>query len=186
MTDPVQAFPVIVNPATNEGEYVGRRQEGQAGAGINGLIGFSFKDQSGNVVLPTLTAEGKLPVDLQGAGTALKSRDLLGGTATLTEVTSITLTNDAVYRDVTFVVSCRRDAMFQVITEDNGADTIVYDAMVGPGQYTFTMRDQNFEHTAGSTGTQKIKIMGQNIGSGSGALSDMRASISIVEQVAGA
>ena len=63
MGTPAEVFNIIKDSATGAGEALISRIEGEAAAAQEGLIGFSFKDSSGNVVLPTLTPAGAISVD---------------------------------------------------------------------------------------------------------------------------
>lgn len=62
MADLRESFATLEDSSTQEGKALAARQEGDAAAAQNGSIGFSFKDSSGNVVLPALDAAGNVPV----------------------------------------------------------------------------------------------------------------------------
>ena len=133
-----------------------------AAAGINGSIGFAFKDSSGNVVLPQLDAEGKLPVTLDTAGSILRARGTVTNLAINTPTTvtgaSLTLVANAVYVEIGFSVSCRRAALFEVVQLDNVTETVLYDAIVDAGQYSFMCALPVDQITAGGTGTQTLRL----------------------------
>lgn len=182
MAELKEAFPVIADSVSGAGESLISRIEGEAGAGMEGLIGFSFKDSSGNVVLPQLDTEGRILVNMEGAGTELAGEGALAaGSATMVNITNadITLTADAIYSKLSMSVSCFREALFHLVQVDDATSTILAKVRVGPGQYSFEWYGYNKKFTAGSTGTQTLKVMGQNIDK----LSEMSAELSCVELV---
>jgi len=58
MADPRESFATLEDSSTGAGEALISRVEGEAAAAQAGSIGFSFKDSSGNVILPALDASG--------------------------------------------------------------------------------------------------------------------------------
>lgn len=62
MADLRESFATLEDSGTQEGKALAARQEGDAAASQNGSIGFSFKDSTGNVILPALDAAGNVPV----------------------------------------------------------------------------------------------------------------------------
>lgn len=176
MADLRELFPILEDASTGAGLAPISRVEGDASASQRGLIGFSFKDASGNVVLPELDAQGRMQMVLD-SGTPLKGRGLVGGSATDVEVCSITLTANEVYDNIVVHGSCFRDAAFQVVHEDNGVDSVIGDFLCGPGQYSFEWQPLKIEVAAGGTGTQKLKVLAKNLN----ALSDLRADITCNE-----
>jgi hypothetical protein len=75
------------------------------------------------------------------------------------------------------VVSCFRDAHFQIVQVDDVTETILADILVDAGQPTVAMQLEGLSFTAGSTGTQQLKIMGKNMN----AQSALRGTISVIE-----
>ena len=178
MADLRESFPMLENVSTSAGVAAGARVEGNASAAINGLIGFSFKDSSGNVILPQLNASGQLPVTFDVTGENLFARGTLAaGSASLVTVTGavITLTTSTNYEGIEAVMSCFRDSLFQIIWNDNGVETILADTLCGPGQFTTNVNMANVAFTSGATGTQELLIKAQNIN----ALSAFRATVGI-------
>jgi len=150
--------------------------------GLNGSIGFAFKDSAGKVVLPILDAEGRLPVTLEGAGTELSGSGFLAaGSATMVAITSadITLSPSKTYTQLRVNVSCFRDALFNVIQQNDVTLTVIGRIRVGSGQYTFEWTAGKKYVVAGATGVQKILIKGQNMNT----QSEMSAELSCVESV---
>lgn len=172
-----ESFPTLED-TSGEGVVLSQVESGDSPINKNGSIGFAFRDSSGNVVMPQLTAEGKLPVDTEAAaGTEKKAAALAGGSSTEVEVASITLTVNKVYTDINARVSCFRDAVFRLVQLDNVTETELDYALSGSGQYTNEMGFGLLKITAGSTGTQKIRVMAKN----ENALSDFRAAITCLE-----
>lgn len=178
MADLRESFPTLENVLTSEGVALGARAEGDAAAGIQGSIGFAFKDSSGNVVLPQLNSQGQIQVTSELAGNGKRARGTVAGSGTQVTVATLALVAGKKYENLDFVVSCFRDAVFSIIWNDNGVESILADALVGPGQFSFHAKLEELEFTAG-TGTQQILVKALNLG----ALSDFRAALSIKELV---
>lgn len=179
MADVREVFPILAD-VSGVGVDVAQMQEGWSPVGKNGLIGFSFKDSAGNVVLPTLTSDGKIAVTTAAVGTKKKARgeDLAGSTVlTLVTGSTIALTATKVYADLNLVCSSRRGALFQVIWNDNGTETVLLDAIVDSGQYTVSAQMNDMVFTAGATGTQELYVKALNFEKASA----LRASIDILE-----
>jgi len=157
--------------------------EGDAAAGKEGLVAFAFKDSTGDLVLPQLTASGAISVTSATTATRLKSPagELAAGSATIANVTgaSITLTVNKVYYGISAVVSSRRDSLFQLVQVNDATSTVLAEAIVGAGQYTFEMLWPDMQITAGASGTQTLKIMAKNFE----ALSSLRATLTVNEIV---
>ena len=191
MADKRPSFASLEN-GTEEGLALRAIQEGEAVASKNGAIGIAFQDVSGNAALPALDASGNVPVvgpltdtELRATpvpvvfgtvtGNGLKVRGTIVGNAALSTVASLALAVDEIYENLDFIVSCFRDCRFQVIFSDNGAETILADAICGPGAYSFHANLNELEIVAGSTGAQLLLIKGIN----PNAPSDMYASASV-------
>lgn len=191
MSDKRASFAVLEN-ATEEGLALRAVQEGDSVASKNGSLAFGFKDSTGNAIAPQLNGSGELPVvgpltdaELRASpvpvtfgsvtGDGKSARGTATGSATNVTVATLTLTASKIYENLDVVVSCFRDAIFQVIWNDNGAETILAEALCGPGQYTANISLKELEFTSGATGTQQllVKALNQN------ALSDFRAALSI-------
>lgn len=219
MADLRESFPTLQDSSTQEGKSLIARQEGDAAAAQNGSIGFSFKDSSGNVILPALDAAGNIAVivdhqDQEGDAAAGKeglvafafkdstgdlvlpqltaggqiavsfteglcykspAGELAAGSATLAAVTNaeITLSTSTSYGGIGFILSSRRDSLFQIIWQDDATDTVLAEFIVGPGQYTINGELHCLKITTGASGTQKLKVKAKNFE----ALSSLRATI---------
>lgn len=155
------------------------RTIGDAAAGLPVLPVAAFRDSSGNLVFPQLNAANQLPVTFAATGNGKKARgEVLAGSATLTTVATLTLATSKTYDNLNFVVSCFRDALFQVIWNDDGVETVLGDALCGPGQFTFHGALPDAEFTSGASGTQQLLIKALNT---TGSLSALRAALSVNE-----
>lgn len=158
-------------PTLEDGSLVGTplraMQVGDSPAAKNGSIGFAFRDSAGNVVLPQLDSEGKLPVTNDSAGTILRARgtvtDQDGTPATVTGA-SITLTASKTYVNLGISVSCRRAALFQVIQLNDATETVLYDVILDSGQYSHIVNLPVDQIQSGATGTQTIRVVSNTMG----------------------
>lgn len=150
-----------------------------AAAALLGMVGFSFKDSSGNVVLPQLDSLGRLPVTASVGVCKYANGELAAGSLTLAAVTNaeIVLTASKTYEEVGVVISCRQAALYQIIWQDDATDNIIAEFIVGPGDYSESTQIHCFSFTAGATGTQKLKVKAKNFE----LLSSLRASIAVTE-----
>ena len=157
---------VVVDHASAEGST----------SAVDGSIGFAFKDNSGNLVLPQLDAGGNILVSFDDR-LCLKSTagELAAGSGTLVAVTgaSITLAVSTVYDNVSFVFSCRRDSLFQLIQTDDVTLTVLAEFIVGAGQYTVVGEMHCFKVTSGASGVQTLSVKAMNFE----AQSSLRATI---------
>jgi len=207
MSDIRPSFPTTENTGTGAGVSLGSRVEGDASAAIAGAISFAFKDNSGNVILPALSATGQIVTngltDAQLRATAVpvsgpltdaqlratpvpvtfgtvtgngkRARGTVGGSLTLVTVATLALAVSQTYENLDFVISCFRDSRFQVILNDNGAESIIVEGCLTPGCSSFHGQLSEAEFVTGATGTQSIIIKALNLNS----LSDFYASVSV-------
>ena len=82
------------------------------------------------------------------------------------DVATITLTADKNYDGIEALVCCTQDTYWKVVQEDDGTPAILADMITGAGQYSFEAIFKNIEFTAGSSGTQELKIIGNQLGHG--------------------
>lgn len=147
--------------------------------GLNGSIGFSFKDSLGKVVLPTLNSAGQIPVTSEKAGNNLYARGTHAGSGTEQLLAKITLANSKVYEDIFMLVSSFRDTEFRLTWNDNAVEVELGAMLTGPGSLTASAKLEGVEFTSGATGTQELKVYGQN----QNAVSTMKATIAVKEIV---
>lgn len=108
-------------------------------------------------------------------GDGRRARGTAGGSLTLVTVATLTLAVSESYENLDFIVSCFRDARFQVILNDDGTETIIADALCGPGAFSFHGQMSEAEIASGASGTQQILIKALNLN----ATSDFYASVSV-------
>lgn len=182
MAEVKENFPIVADFSSEEGQSLHSIQSGTAPSTRRGILGFAFRDSSGNVILPQLDSEGRVPVSFEGAGVEYaEAGELAAGSLTMVDITgaSITLTTSKTYTTIKATVSCFRESVFQIIFDDNGTPTTLGKFRVGPGQYTFTWDGGKRKFTSGATGTQTLKVQGQNLDK----VSSMTADISCIELV---
>lgn len=171
MSDLREVFPILQDAGTGAGEAPISRIEGEAAAGQEGLIGFAFKDSSGNVVLPSLTADGKIPVDTEASAGVCKY-DYGENAGSLTAVDIATLDETQIslakeYMKFEFAVSSYRPTLWEIVHIDdaNGtpSETVLYSWVTGPGNFHECCKI-NCLHldTTGGTGDQQIVLRGTN------------------------
>lgn len=183
MAEPRTSFIILEDSVSQAGLPLHKMLEGDAVAAKNGHPAFVAKVSGSNVsaYLKVNPSTGALLVDNDAATTCLKAKgELVAGSATIVAVTGaeIVLTTDTDYQEIGFIVSCRRDSLFQIIQLDDVTETILGEIIVGSGAYTISDQLHCLSFTTGSTGVQKLLIKAKNFE----ALSDLRASIT-VEQV---
>jgi len=190
MADVNEVFNILADSATGAGEAAISRIEGEAAAAIAGLIGFAFKDSSGNVVLPALDSQGRLPVISDAvAGTCYNNHgELSAGSATLAKVTGaeIALTAGKIYTNINVSGSCLRTSLFELVhIDDEGVtdtEVVLEEFIVGPGQFTFQADMKCLEiDTTGGTGTIVLTLRAKNFTGTPSALSSLRGTVAALE-----
>jgi len=180
MADPRTSFMVLEDAVTQAGLMLHKVLEGDALAAKNALAALVAKDGTNLAYLKLNPTSKALYVDSEVPGTKKRALgELAAGSSTIVLVTgaNIVLTASKVYTAPQILVSCRRDALFQLIWNDNGAETIHAEVVVGSGQYTFSELFSGIEFTAGATGTQELKIKAKNFE----ALASLRAMLTVKE-----
>jgi len=180
MADLEEVFKTLVDESTGAGEALVSRVEGEAGAAQAGSIGFAFKDSSGNVILPALTADGKIPVDTESAaGTIIRGNATVAGTGGVaSDVVVLTLTVNEVYNMADYMGAASRIAKWEIVLDDNGSETVLDTFITGPGQFSFSKNPKNLEFSAGATGTQQLILRGTALFAGT----DLHGRISIIDK----
>lgn len=182
MPDIRESFPILENASTGVGSAPHVSQNGDASAGKVGMTAWVFKDSSGNLVHPQLNAAGQIVVTSDASGTFRNVKgELAAGSASMVDVTgaSLTLAVSKTFIKVSAVVSCLREALFNIVQVNDATTTILAEIVIGPGQYTFQWSQPEFEISSGATGVQSLKVQAKNFDK----LSSLRATISAVEVV---
>lgn len=185
MADLKESFATLEDDITGAGEALSSRVEGEVAAGKNGSIGFSFKDAGGNVVLPTLDAEGKLPVTSDNAGIPHDAHgEALAGSATFVDLITEVLDLSKTYNSFNYQVSCLRAAHFQLVYIDDvgvtDTEMVICDIILASGQYTFqSMAPRRVLDTTAGTGVQNLVLRAVNLEINK--LSALRSCLSYIE-----
>lgn len=184
MADIRTVFPILADSSTGAGEPAISRIEGEVAAAQEGLIGFSFKDSSGNVVLPQLLSSGAIVVDTEGVNfTCLSAQgeDTAPVVDTEADITTITLAASTTYQDIWVLVTASRWSFFRIYwVEDAGVTDVESDLgwiHVGPGQYTICCEMPCKEFITTGNGVEELRIAG----TAKNQASDLRASLSVRE-----
>ncbi len=156
-------FPVVADFASDEGLALHAIQSGVAPSTRNGIIGFSFKDASGNVVLPQLNSEGKIPVTMEGAGVPKSANDLVAGSLTETLVCEVALATSKTYGRIKASGSCFRETIYRLIALDDVTENDLGMFIVGPGEFSFDLSLGETEFASGASGTQKLQLKAINL-----------------------
>jgi hypothetical protein len=87
----------------------------------------------------------------------------VSGSLTFKTVTSITLTPSKKYRSLAWLVSSFRNSEFKIVGNNNSVLTdLVLSFKVGDGDFSDSGYFENFQYTAGGTGTQELILQGRN------------------------
>lgn len=185
MSDLSEVFNILADSGTGAGEPAIARDEGEAPA--TGLVGFSFKDSSGNLVLPQLDAQGRILVTQDAvAGTCKYAYGELtaGSVGVFAKITGaeIALTAAKLYTKIGVSGSATHITAIEVVhIDDEGVtdtEVILETFLVGPGQYSFCCELNCREvDTTGGTGTIVLTARGNNLFKAT----CIRASISALE-----
>lgn len=187
-----ESFPGLEDRVSGAGVALAATVEGQAAAAQQGLIGFAFKDKNGNVVLPILDLQGRVPVSTELQGTRLRAKGAVAGSLLvaganpslytgMTVVTSVPLTNTATglnIGDMKASVQCRRDALFQLCYQDSANVVILDEALTGPGQYNVALGIDNDTFTVPASAASPAFIVRAGCFQ---QLSDMHAACKVVQ-----
>jgi len=180
MADLRESFPILEDSSTGVGSAPFKSQNGDPSAGKVGMTSWVFKDASGNLVHPQLNSAGQISVTSDASGTFRNAKgELAAGSATMVDVTSasLTLAVSKTFIKLSCVVSCLREALFNIVQINDVTTTILSEIVIGPGQYTFQWCQPEFEISSGATGVQTLKVQAKNFDK----LSSLRATISAVE-----
>ena len=170
-----EVFPILENIENEIGEVLHRVNEGDRPFADdlttpkNGLIGFSFKDSNGNVVLPTLTPDGAIVIS-SDPGTTIRGRgeNVTGDKTTKMVLVDLTIDADKKFSKLSAQGSCFRDTEFEIVLIDDSAgaatETILDQFLTGPGQFTTKSALEVDEFsTVGFTGVVKLQLRAINL-----------------------
>lgn len=175
MTDPRPSFATLED-ASGVGQALAKVLEGDAAVGKNASPSLVAKDPSGNLIYLKAAADGSL-VFSQEVSAYLRQAASGAGASGFSTVTTITLSASKAYRGLDLTVACARDAVFDVIWNDNGTEKIIDSIIVGSGQASHSYSKVHHSFTSG-TGTQQLLVKAKNLTS---ILSDFRAAAAVRE-----
>lgn len=186
-----ESFPSTEDRVTGAGVPLAASIEGQASAAQQGAIGFAYKDSTGNLILPQLDSQNRLPVTLTGQGTRFRAHgDIAGallsatgsGYSNFQSVCSINLTANKTIGDFGGKVSSRRASYFQLVYSDNASSVILDSSIVDAGQYTAALGLGPSEDTfsvPASAISPKLSVLAGNLDTGK--ISDLHGTISVLQ-----
>lgn len=170
MADLEEVFKILADDTTGAGEAPISRIEGEAAAGKEGLIGFSFKDSSGDVVLVQLTSEGKVPVDTEAVpGTCISGYATNAGSTSDVDIVTLTGALTKTYNNFEAIGACLRATQLQIVYVDDAggggeSETVLAEWLVGPGQFSFKFDMRCLQQsTSGGTATQEFRLRAKNL-----------------------
>jgi hypothetical protein len=136
-----ESFPSLED-ASGVGVPLTKSLAGDTAAGKVGSTAFVYKDKDGNLILPQLDNQNRLPVSTEPQGTRLRTPGttvagaLLGGPPyVFTQVLSLTAASGVSYVDLKGTVNCRRAALFQLLYTDAGSSVVLDEAICDAGQF---------------------------------------------------
>jgi hypothetical protein len=139
----------LANPGTTLGSAID-----------NTIASPAFVDNSGVLTFPQLNSDGSIPVSVGAAGVCKSGHAKVTGTTAFQDLGSITGVNSKTYTNIEGTVSAMTEACVQLVLDDNGAETVLNEMMLGPGQYSFEFDLECLEVATGATGAQAIKLKG--------------------------
>lgn len=150
---------------------------GGAGDG-QGNHSYAFKDSGGLSVKPTLDAMGKLPVTLGAAGAIISDHaTVTPSDSNDTDVVTLTLVASTTYTLQFFSGASTKSVMWKVEQTDDATTTIHHCFVTGAGSFTESGKAECLQITSGATGTQELKLIGNQIQGGN--LSDMHGTLCV-------
>jgi hypothetical protein len=169
-----ESFPILED-VNQVGVAPSKSENGDASSGKVGMTSWVFKDSSGNLVHPQLTPEGKIAVDLEGAGVpkSATSDGEVVGSLTLTTICEVALNTSKTHGKITASGSCFKEAIFYLVQTDDATETILSSFIVGPGQYSFESNLGSTEVVTGASGTQKLTLKAKNLNKASDFLGNI-------------
>jgi hypothetical protein len=180
MADVRTNFPVLEDPSTQAGLPLHKVLEGDSSTGKNALASMVAADAAGNLKYMRVNQNNELVVSTESSISyaLLSDSGSNAGSATYVDLVTIALQNDLVYRELEAIVSCFRDAVFQVVFIDDATETLLVPGIrAGAGDYNGPLSFKTLEFVAGATGTQQLVIRGKNIN----ATSTLDAALTIKE-----
>lgn len=184
MADLRESFAILEDDSTGAGEALISRIEGEASAAKEGLIAFSFKDDSGNVILPALNASGQLPVITTASISCVTGTAKVSGSASEVTVLDVSVTVAKDITEIEVLASCFRDTIWRLVHVDDPAGTPTETELglfvSGSGQFSIDFAHKCMKVAGAASVTAPVlRLLGTN----ENKLSDMRGTISAAIEV---
>ena len=162
-----------IEDGSGHGQAYRGKKEGDAPSTDLGALGFSFKDSSGNVVLPQLNADGSIGVSFD-VGTCIDgTAQVADTTASMTDVVTLVLALTKNYAKAEFSVSSTKTTVWELVHIDDvggsPTETKLIDSAIitGPGQFCAKVKfDCVAFTTIGGTGTQNLVLRANQLQGG--------------------
>lgn len=148
-------------------------------AASNALPVLAAKDSSNNLQYLTVDSEGSLLVSIDGGVRKSVRNTASGVPGSDVDVAALTLTVSKLYKNIEWRVSATQDTYWKLVHVNDLTEVILDDIVTGAGQYTFHSSWQNLSFTAGSSGTQSLKVVGAQLSHGKAT--NLYATIAVVE-----
>lgn len=181
MADLRVSFPTLEDSATQAGLPLHKVLEGDSLTSKNAHAAFVAKDGSGAAKYLLQNDLGETLVSMEGNFVGLSDKGQVSGNLSIATIFDIPLQNDYVYKNISFLMTCLKDAEFEVVQIDDSAGTPVetshFEPVTTPGNTNIAHNAPSFTFTAGSTGVCVLRVRTKNLY----VASDFRASLSIQE-----
>lgn len=184
MADLRTSFATLEDSATQAGAPLHKVLEGDASAAKNASAGLVAVDPSSDLAYLKVNAAGELIINAEGEDTnTLDGYGNSAGSTSDVDVVTLTLTVDKVYKDIAFAISSFRDTVWTVVHDDDvagvGQSNTLAVLRTGAGNMSLIDQLKSIRFTAGSIGTQELKVVGKNLT----VASDMDASLQVKELI---
>lgn len=180
MADLRSVFVNLEDSSTKEGLPLHKALEGEAIASKNAQGALVAKDSSGNFKYIEIDDAGNVKSSVVEDSAPLSAHGTHAGSGSFVTVATITLAVGKVYRGLDWLVSCFRDAIFQIDQVDDTTTTTVLESIrVGNAMPSNSGALANFKITAGASGTQSLILKAKNLN----ATSDVDGFIGVRQMV---
>lgn len=184
MADLRTSICITEDPASQVGKPLASVVEDDLASGKNSQPALICKNQNdGKLKYLQIDDAGNLLVTMDGGGVEKTARGTAVGNTSLTTVCSIALTAGKVYKGLSWVASCFRDAIFEIVAINDPAGTptevILADVLAGSGDLTDSGDLPYIKFTAGAT-APVLRLRAKNLT----VASDFRGTICTKEDTA--
>jgi hypothetical protein len=168
MADVRPSFVTLEDVSTGAGLPLHKALQGDTSVGKNSHPALVATDSGDLLRYLKVNANRELVVSLESADLAcLTAEGGVVGSQSFQDLATITLANSAVYKQLAFMGSCFRDAVYEVVWVDDvgGTDTetILATFRTDAGNTTHSDEFECAEFTSGGTGVQELRIRGKQL-----------------------